>query len=81
LWKQWITKKNAHNSDINWISFGPKIANGIYLLATAGDDGIVKIWEFNCLSNKNNKNHNTNNINDDNNNFIDCFNDIIMDVD
>ncbi|VWU48596.1 ribosome assembly protein RRB1, putative [Hepatocystis sp. ex Piliocolobus tephrosceles] len=42
-----ITINNAHSSDVNVISWN---SNGEYLLASGGDDGLVKIWDIRSAS-------------------------------
>merc|ERR1712129_656186 len=45
-WKVCMEMQDAHQNDVNWIEFGKRIGKGKYLIATASDDGKVKIWEF-----------------------------------
>lgn len=46
-WQLLMVEENAHEDDINWIEFGNEICDGIYLIASASDDGMVKLWTFN----------------------------------
>mmetsp|Transcript_17475 Transcript_17475/g.33430 ORF Transcript_17475/g.33430 Transcript_17475/m.33430 type:complete len:349 (-) Transcript_17475:209-1255(-) len=43
---QLVAEEAAHSEDINCVQWCPVKQDGIYLLATAGDDGLVKIWRF-----------------------------------
>lgn len=45
-WKVEIEVNDAHKNDVNWIEFGPRIRSGVYLVASASDDGTIKIWQF-----------------------------------
>lgn len=42
-WKEICTEERAHGGDINCITWNPAHPN---LLASCGDDGIVRIWRF-----------------------------------
>ena len=52
-WQLLIQQNNAHKNDINWIEFGPRINEGLYLIATASDDNTTKIWQFQTSTNPN----------------------------
>ena len=43
-WAVLLALEEAHQTDVNWVEFGPRLGPGVYLLASASDDGTVKIW-------------------------------------
>lgn len=43
-WSVVHTMDEAHATDVNWVEFGPRLQPGVFLLASASDDGILKIW-------------------------------------
>ena len=42
-WGQVAVVQQAHSQDVNCVKFNPKVGS---LLASCGDDGVVKIWSF-----------------------------------
>jgi len=46
-WELACVKHDAHSCDINCVSWKPKAeSDGTHLLATAGDDCLIKIWKY-----------------------------------
>jgi WD40 repeat protein len=43
-WERLCAVENAHEADVNCVSWHPLQPN---LLASCGDDGVVKLWAFN----------------------------------
>lgn len=52
-WGSLLSVDECHDSDINWVDFGPRVGFGKYLIATASDDMSVKIWLFDAKLKKN----------------------------
>lgn len=41
-----VANELAHKGDVNCVAWGPQTQSGLSLLASAGDDGAVVLWEF-----------------------------------
>jgi len=45
-WTVAMSLDDAHETDVNWIEFGPRIRRGVFLMASCSDDGTLKLWEM-----------------------------------
>eukprot|EP00976_Prorocentrum_cordatum_P073683 1181213-Prorocentrum_minimum.AAC.3 len=43
---QLVANEKAHSADVNCVQWNPTQVEGKWVLATAGDDRLIKIWEF-----------------------------------
>lgn len=42
-----MTQEAAHAADVNCVQWNPKAQGGSkWMLATAGDDNLIKVWEL-----------------------------------